>query len=227
MTTAHQHLTNIGNQPTDKQKIFDAILVSIFFMFICWIVFAFEHLLSYNLSSHGLRPRTVEGLAGIFSMHFLHGDFKHISHNTLGFLVLNTFLFYFYRDIAWKVFFYIFLFGPIMLWLVGRSSNHIGASLLIYGLFAFITVSGFIRKNPPLLRAAFVIIIYYGSLVWYLLPIEPRISFEGHISGFIAGLVCAIAFRKQGPQRKLYQYETEPELPDDETAFWKVPNANP
>ncbi len=218
-------LTNIKSEPTDLAKIFDAVMVSVFFLSICWAFFLTDEYLGYHLKNYGMKPRTLEGLRGIITIHFLHGDWKHITQNSMGFLVLNTFLFYFYRQIAFRVFITIMLVAPVFLWLVGRDSNHIGASLLIYGEFAFLMASGIIRNNPPLMRVSLVVITFYGSLVWYLFPIEARISFEGHLCGFAIGVFSAIAWRRSGPQRAPYRFELEPELPDDddENAFWKTP----
>ena len=221
------NLTNIRSEVSDKTKITDAVLISVFFLFICWMLFFMDEFLGFGLKRNGLIPRTAEGLWGIVTMHFLHGDWKHITQNSLGFLVLNSFLFYFYRPIAWRVFFSVLFIAPIFVWLFARGNNHIGASLLIYGEFAFLAVSGIVRYNPPLMRVALVVLTYYGSLVWYLFPIEARISFEGHIAGFSIGLITAILWRKLGPQKKVYQFETEPELPDDENAYWKIPENNP
>jgi len=218
--------STITRTANDAQKIKDALLISLLFISICWAVFLADEYLGYDLKSYGLRPRTLEGLLGILTVHFLHGDWQHITQNSLGLLVLNSFLFYFYRQIAGKVFFWIFLISPILLWLIGRPSNHIGASVLLYGEFAFLFFSGIVRKNPLLMRVSMVVVLFYGSLVWYLFPIDAKISWEGHASGFAVGLALAILFIKQGPQRKIYQFETEPEMPDDENAYWKIPNEN-
>ncbi len=212
------------NEVSDGAKIFDAILASVFFLTICWAIFLMEEYLGYHLKQYGMRPRNIEGLLGIVTLHFLHGDWKHITQNSMGFLVLNSFLFYFYRHIAFRVFFFILIVAPIFLWLFGRDSNHIGASLLIYGEFAFLMSSGLVRNNPPLMRVALVVITFYGSLVWYLFPIDAHVSYEGHLSGFFVGVFCAIAWRRKGPIRAPYHFELEPELPDDdENAFWKTP----
>lgn len=183
-----------------------------------------EEFLDFSLKQYGMFPRTLEGLRGIVTMHFLHSDWKHIGQNSLGILVLNTFLFYFYRGISFRVFAIIFFLSPILLWVVGRQNNHIGASVILYGEFAFLFISGLIRNNPLLMRVALVVILYYGSLVWYLFPIDQRISWEGHACGFVAGLLAAFLFRNKGPQRRKYRFETEPELPDDENAYWKLPD---
>ena len=39
-----------------------------------------------------------------------------------------------------------------------------------------------------------------------------KISWEGHLSGFIAGILIAIYFRNKGPQEKIYNYQLEEEL---------------
>jgi membrane associated rhomboid family serine protease len=159
-------------------------------------------------------------------MPFLHGNWDHLWHNTLGFAVLNSFLFYFYRQISMSVFLWIYLAAGILLWVIGRSANHIGLSLIIYGEFSFLFWSGFIRKDPLMLRVGLLVTLYYGSLVWYLFPVDPHISWEGHLSGFLVGAILAFAYRNKGPMRKIYRYELEPELPDDENAYWKIPSPN-
>lgn len=217
----------ITRTASDPQRIKDALLISLLLIAACWVVFLTDEYLGYDLKSYGLQPRTLEGLRGILTIHFLHGDWKHITQNSLGILVLNSFLFYFYRQIAGKVFFWIFIISPILLWIVGRPSNHIGASVLLYGEFAFLFFSGIVRRNPMLMRVSMAVIFYYGSLVWYLFPIDAKISWEGHACGFAVGLVLAILYRKLGPQRKVYQYELDPELPDDENAYWKLPSDKP
>lgn len=174
--------------------------------------------LGYRFTEYGLYPRKAEGLTGLLTMHFIHGSLEHIWHNTLGFLVLNSFLFYFYRSVSLRVFLFVFLTSGLLLWFIGRPNYHIGASMLIYAEFAFLLVSGFIRKNPKMLRVSLVVTLYYGSLVWYLFPIDSKISWEGHLSGFVAGIIAAVLFRKLGPQRTVYRYELEPEEEEENTS---------
>ena len=214
-------LTNIKKETSDGAKIFDALIISLVFLSVCWSIFLMDHYLGYRFVDYGILPRSIEGLKGLFTMHFIHGSLEHIWHNSLGFLVLNTFLFYFYRSISLRVFVFIFFTSGIILWLIGRQNNHIGASMIIYGLFSFLFFSGLIRKNPKMLRVSLVVALYYGSLVWYLFPIDQKVSWEGHLAGFLSGIIAAFLFRKLGPQRRVYQYELEPEeeepLPENVT----------
>lgn len=83
----------------------------------------------------------------------------------------------------------------LLTWCFGRNSYHIGASGLVYCLFSFVFFKGIFSKKMQLVALSLVVIFYYGSMVWYLFPIEESISWEGHLSGFIVGLILAIVFR--------------------------------
>lgn len=222
----HPPISGANALKADRQRIADALIFSAFFLSLCWSVFVMDEYLGIPLRQYGLEPRTAEGFRGIFTIHFLHGDLEHIAQNSLAFFVLNSFLFYFYRSISLSVFAAIALISPVLLWVVGRPGNHIGASVLIYGEFAFLLVSGLIRRNPLLLRVALVVVLYYGSLVWYVFPVDKKVSWEGHACGLFIGVLAAFWWKNKGPQRKVYQFELEPELPDDEHAYWNIPQAS-
>ena len=207
---------------SEKSWVYNALLLSVIWVVVCWIFYLTDDFLGVGLKKFGLIPRELSGLTGILSMAFLHSSWDHLIQNSLAILVLNSLLFYFYRPLSFRVFVLAFFITPVLLWLVGRNGNHIGASALLYFEFGFMVFSGFIRKNPTLMRVALVVILYYGSLVWYVFPIDKSISWEGHACGLCVGVVLSWVYKNQGPQRRIYQYETEPELPDDENAYWKI-----
>ncbi|MFM7814846.1 MAG: rhomboid family intramembrane serine protease [Flavobacteriales bacterium] len=210
----------------DRQNIKDALIWTLLLLACMWLPYMLEALHFTDFKDMGLHPREWRGLLGVLTMHFLHGDLDHILHNTMAIAVFNTLLFYFYRSICLPIVGWIFLVAPLLLWIMGREGNHIGASLLIYGQFSFLALSGMLRRNPILMRVSLVVVLYYGSLIWYLFPIDQHISWEGHAAGFIVGAALAVLYRNQGPQRRVYQYEVDPELPDDENAYWKIPNTS-
>ena len=80
---------------------------------------------------------------------------------------------------------------------------HIGASGIIYGLAFFLFFSGILRKHVPLIAISLLITFLYGGLVWNMFPqfAKATTSWEGHLSGAIAGTLCAIGFMEYGPQR--------------------------
>jgi membrane associated rhomboid family serine protease len=73
-------------------------------------------------------------------------------------------------------------------------------------LFSFLFFSGILRKYYRLIAVSLVVIFMYGSMVWYLFPIEKGISWEGHLSGFVTGLFLACYYRKKGPQKAPYKF---------------------
>jgi len=191
------------------------LAIPLYFVLILWLVFWFEVKYGFNLNKFGIYPRTFKGLRGVIFSPFIHGDIKHLYHNSIPLFVLLFSLVYFYRDIALKIFLYGTLITGILTWIIARKSYHIGASGIIYLLFSFIFFSGIIRKNFRLIAVSLVVIFLYGSMVWYLLPVKENISWEGHVSGFMAGIFFAYYYRKYGPQKFRYDWEKDDYEKDD------------
>ncbi|PJB58339.1 MAG: rhomboid family intramembrane serine protease [Bacteroidetes bacterium CG_4_9_14_3_um_filter_41_19] len=158
-------------------------------------------------------------------MPFIHGGWSHLMANTVPFLVLSTALFYFYREISWKVLIGIWLLSGMWVWFGGRPSWHIGASGVIYGLSAFLFLSGIIRDVKGLAALSLIVAFLYGSMIWGVFPDffpkEKNISWEGHLGGLVSGVIMALYYRTQGPQRRKYSWELEDEEEEDPNPYWR------
>ncbi|WP_370477904.1 rhomboid family intramembrane serine protease [Tamlana flava] len=181
-----------------------------------WLVFWFEVRFGYNFSKYGIYPQTLKGLRGVVLSPFIHGSIKHIYHNTVPLFVLSVALFYFYRAIAWKVMVYGILLSGFLTWCIGRPSYHIGISGLIYVLISFTFFKGVFAKHFRLIALSLLVVFLYGSMIWYTLPIEEGISWEGHTAGLITGFLFALIFRKQVAKPKKYVWEQENYNEDDD-----------
>ncbi|HAW52850.1 MAG TPA: rhomboid family intramembrane serine protease, partial [Flavobacteriales bacterium] len=188
---------------------------------IMWLVKVIEHLSELSFASYGLYPRELYGLQGIASTIFLHGDWKHLFNNSVPMLILGWALFYFYKEVAWKIIIWVVIMGGFWTWISARDAVHIGSSGLVYGLFSFLLLSGFIRKHTQLISISFLVAFLYGSLVWGLLPIDYKISWESHFWGFVAGSALAIYYRKIGKQKERHQWNEEEEAILENMDFWK------
>jgi hypothetical protein len=124
-------------------------------------------------------------------------------------------LFYTYRNSAVRVFFIVYIFSGLSVWLLGRPAYHIGASGLVYGLLSYLFFIGVLRKDRRSIALSLLVTFLYGGLVWGVLPIDPKVSFESHLLGAIAGAVCALLFRKTDPVIK-YDWEEEDEEEEDD-----------
>lgn len=168
-----------------KFKVLFYLCLTLFFIH---IVNIFSH---YQLVQYGISPRNIGSLPFILTAPFIHGNFVHLINNILLLVVLSGLcLMKSYRFFLWNSLIIIFLSG-LMVWAFGRSSYHIGASGWIFGLWSLcIAIAWFDRSVWNFLLALFVL-IFYGGMIVGVLPSDPRISFEYHLFGALAGIVAA------------------------------------
>ncbi len=177
-----------------------------------WVVKITEALLDIDLSGYGIYPLTEKGLSGILFSPFIHGDFKHLFNNSLPFFFLTTALFYFYSEVALKVFGWTYFLTGLLVWLAGREAWHIGASGLVYGLASFLFFSGILSRRFRLMALSLLIVFLYGSMVWGIFPgVYKNVSWESHMLGFFSGVLLSLWYRKEGMQEPEYRWMNEEE----------------
>ncbi len=182
-----------------------------------WMVFWADHLFpDVHFYKYGVIPKDTNTLVGILLMPLLHAknEIGHIINNSVPTAILFGALIYYYREIALRVFVMSWLFTGIGLWIFAEntSSYHIGMSGVIYALAAFLFTSGALRRYLPLQGISLFVAFVYGSMIWGVFPMEPHVSWEGHLAGAITGLTLAFVYRKRGPQAPKYRYEIEKEM---------------
>jgi membrane associated rhomboid family serine protease len=168
-----------------------------------WAVFLLDRFLP--LERFGLVPRQWSGLIGVVAMTFLHANWSHLLSNTVPLFILLTLLAG-SRARSGGIVVAIILVGGMLLWLFGRTALHIGASLLIFGLITFLLASGllFERRPVPVIVALIVGLLYGFTLLAGVLPrvgSGNAISWDGHLSGALAGLGTAYLLTRPDPRR--------------------------
>ncbi len=200
-----------------RKKMLLAMVIPGIFVTLMWIVRITEMLFDIDLYFLGIYPLELKGLPGIIFSPLIHGSIDHLFSNSLPFFFLATALFYFYSEVAVKVFVWTYFLTGLFVWLAGREAWHIGASGLVYGIASFLFFSGIIRKHLRLIALSLLIVFLYGSMVWGLFPgVYVNVSWESHMLGFFSGIMLAIYYRKEGPQDHEYEW-MEPE--DEEELF--------
>ncbi|MEM1080587.1 MAG: rhomboid family intramembrane serine protease [Pseudomonadota bacterium] len=183
----------------------------------------FDQLLDLNLIRFGLHPRDGMGLMGVVTTPLLHFNLSHIVSNSLPLLIGGTMMLYLFPNASVRALPVLYFGSSALAWLFARDSIHIGASGLIYGLLAFVFVSGILRRDMRSVGAALLIWFLYGSMIWGVLPAAPDMSWELHASGFVLGVWMAVVFRNwDRPPMKRYDWEDDDaEGRDEGTGQWQ------
>lgn len=183
----------------DKAKIRIGIIIASAFLCLVWLVKLFEVYTGIDLSEYGILPHQTKGLRGILLSPLIHSDFSHLISNSTSLFVLTFSLFALYTRSALWIFPIIYIVHGLAVWLFAREAYHIGASGLVYGFASCLFFMGVFRKDSRSIALSLLVVFLYGSLVWGILPTDPNISFEAHLSGAVVGFVCAVIFRKFDP----------------------------
>ncbi|MFU8843525.1 MAG: rhomboid family intramembrane serine protease [Bacteroidales bacterium] len=202
----------------ERKHIIQSLLPPMYLIALLWVIKLGEIVSGFDLHFLGVFPLNFSGILGILTSPLIHSDIKHLAANSVPLFVLGASLLYFYKEIALKSLALIYVLPGLFVWFGGREAFHIGASGVVYGLAGFLFFSGVFRKEARLLAITLLVTFLYGSLIWGIFPgfyPEEKISFESHFWGLIAGIIVAFYFRKQGPQRKKYNWEIEEEDQED------------
>lgn len=158
-----------------------------------WLIYIVDVLIPISMASFGLVPRSLRGVRGIPLMTFLHAGLGHLIGNTAPLAILLS-LTVTTRDRPWASIISIALGGGALLWLFGRSANHVGASLLIFGLITFLITVGIQEKQIVSIIIVMAVGFFFGgSLFWGIVPTPgTSVSWDGHLCGAIAGVVVGL-----------------------------------
>lgn len=206
----------------EKKRFIHSLVFPVFFLIVIWTIKGIEVFLKTDFAFLGIFPLKAKGLIGILTAPLIHSDFEHLIANSIPILILGTGVFYFYNKVAYKVFFLSYFIANVWIWFGARQVYHIGASGLVYSFAAFLFFSGVFQKNIKLIAISLLVVFLYGSMIWGVLPIQPHVSWESHLMGGVAGLILSIFYKNQRPKRKMYTWEFEDELDDDEDKYWEV-----
>ena len=146
----------------------------------------------------GLIPGDFGHLQGIPLMPFAHANQQHLWGNTYQ-LFLGVFLvFLHFRNVSKYILLIQWLGTGAVLFFIGKVGTlHIGSSGVVYGLFGFLIFAGFFAGNRRLRLLSFMILMYYGGMLWGVFPWQEKVSWEGHLAGLLVGTVTAVLFSRQ------------------------------
>lgn len=224
MPENHQQIAPLP--PRERKVITSAVLPALVVLAL-WCVHLLDIGFDLDLFRYGTYPRKLSGLIGIITSPFIHGDLEHLMNNSIPLFVLGWALLYFFPQLAGRVVLGSWLVSGIWVWLSARGNYHIGASGVVYGLAAFLFTSGLLRRQRMLMGLSMLVVFLYGSLLWGMFPIVPRISWESHFWGAAVGVSLAFLYRKVpsavNDPREITWDEEEQDMPADVQADQPLP----
>jgi membrane associated rhomboid family serine protease len=171
---------------------------------VMWLVELINTLDGNVLDRDGIYARSIDHLWGILTAPFLHASFAHLISNTIPFLFMGLIIALGGLANVIMVTLIVIVLGGLGTWLIGPAGiSTIGASGVVFGYATYLLARGvFDRSALELLTGLVVGAIWGGALLTSLVP-HVGISWQGHLSGAVAGVVAAWLLRpaeSRGPK---------------------------
>jgi membrane associated rhomboid family serine protease len=144
------------------------------------------------LDQFGIIPRSIVGLRGILFAPFLHGNLVHLMANTVPFVILGWLVMLRRTSNFWAVSLIVMLVAGLGTWLFAPPLTlHIGASGVVFGYLGFLLSRGYFERSFGSIAMSLIVGILYGGMIWGVLPGQIGISWQGHLFGFLGGILAA------------------------------------
>ncbi|WP_415951305.1 rhomboid family intramembrane serine protease [Streptomyces sp. KLOTTS4A1] len=163
-----------------------------------WLLEAVDVASGHALDTYGISPRELSELRDVIPAAFLHYGWDHLIANSmpllvLGFLAALSGLRRFSFVVA-----LIILTSGLGVWLTAPAfSVTAGASGVVFGLFGYLLVRGFVDRRISDVVIGLLVGAVYGSILWGALPTTEGISWQGHLFGLVGGVLAAFLFRRE------------------------------
>jgi membrane associated rhomboid family serine protease len=153
-----------------------------------------------GLDSDGIHARDVGRLWGILTAPFLHASFAHLISNTIPLVFMGVIIALRGAARLGLVTGIVVVIGGLGTWLISPSGpSTIGASGVVFGYATYLLARGFFDRSAlELLTGVIVGVVWGGALLVSLVP-QQHISWQGHLSGAVAGVIAAYLLRRERP----------------------------
>lgn len=173
-----------------------------------WAIQIADAVLPGSFTGFGLRSWDFGSLLGIVLGPLLHSGWPHLIANSLPLLVLGCLVAVEGAARFWLVTLVAAVVGGIGTWLLNAPGTlTVGASVLVFGYFAYVVVRVF-SPRPIQHRIAYalialiVVVLYGGSMLAGILASGAGVSWQAHLFGGIGGGIAALAGGRGGGGRR-------------------------
>jgi membrane associated rhomboid family serine protease len=180
---------SVNTSPSRIPRTFLPVAIAVAMM---WLVEILDVATPLKLDRHGIVPRRVGGLDGIAFAPFLHVSFRHLIANSIPLVVLGSIISIQRVSRFVSVFVLTALGSGVGVWLVSPARTvTIGASGVVFGLLGYLLARGFFDRKPTSVLVGILALLFYGGMLFGVLPNRAGVSWQAHLFGFIAGVCSA------------------------------------
>jgi len=160
-----------------------------------WLVQFADAVLPGTFTVFGIRSWDLSGLGGIVLAPLLHASFAHLTANTVSLALFGTMIAM--RSRAELAFVTIggALVAGIGTWLFGSLFGplgmHVGASGVVFAYFGYLLAIGIFERRLGSVIVSVLMLLVFGGMLYGVLPGQRGISWEGHLFGFLGGVILA------------------------------------
>ena len=165
---------------------------------VLWLLEGVDQASGNELDGFGIQPRTSEGLLGVFVAPFLHGGWAHLAANTVPFFVLGVIVLLDGWGRWLIVTLWVVVGSGATVWLISPTGSlTLGASGVVFGWLTYLIARGFYTRAPGQIALGAVVFLFYGGLLWGVLPTDAQVSWQAHLGGAIGGVLAASRQRRR------------------------------
>jgi membrane associated rhomboid family serine protease len=179
-------------------RLTSAAVLMLGWLGLLWLLESVDVFTGHALDTLGITPRESSELVDVIPAAFIHFGFGHLAANSIPLLVLGFLAAL--RGIRrfLGVALVIILASGLGVWLVAPAhTNTAGASGVVFGLFGYLLVRGFVDRRLIDIAVGLIIAVVYGSILWGVLPTAQGVSWQGHLFGLAGGVLAAYLFRER------------------------------
>lgn len=153
-----------------------------------------------DLVYFGIHPLEPASLPFIFTSPILHVNFEHLISNTVPGAIFAFLVGYSGHRVFWEVTAFVVIVGGLGTWVLGGpGTNHVGASMLVYGWLAYLLVRGIFNRSASQIALGVVLGLTYSGLIWGVLPINEGVSWQAHLFGGLGGVAAGVLITSDDP----------------------------
>ncbi|MFB8118691.1 rhomboid family intramembrane serine protease [Streptomyces sp. NPDC055962] len=172
-------------------------VVMIAWVALLWVLEGIDTATGHSLDTYGVSPREPAELADVVPAAFLHSGWEHVASNSVPLLVLGFIAALGGIRRFAAVVLVVIVTSGLGVWLTAPPDTvTLGASGVVFGLFGYLLVRGFVDRRPLDIAVGVIVATVYGSLLWGVLPTDSGISWQGHLFGLAGGVAAAFVLRR-------------------------------